>query len=172
MFRALALALTALTVLTTTGVAGASSGKQRVVVDAFVDHYAFTVGCAPFGPYAFSVEVAGDARIRVTDVLARDGSLLQSVLHIQASETNTNSVSGKSLQLHGAIQEVWDYASNTRTVSGAIFVGTGAGGTWVQDTGRITMTLDTRIAQFVAGPHEAFFGGGIDPVACAALAGS
>jgi hypothetical protein len=32
------------------------------------------------------------------------------------------------------------------------------------------MTLDTRIAQFVAGPHAAFFAGGIDPVACAALA--
>ena len=33
------------------------------------------------------------------------------------------------------------------------------------------MTLDTYEAFFVAGPHEAFFSGGIDPVVCAALGG-
>jgi hypothetical protein len=32
------------------------------------------------------------------------------------------------------------------------------------------MTLDARVAQFVAGPHEAFFGGGIEAVLCKALA--
>jgi hypothetical protein len=41
----------------------------------------------------------------------------------------------------------------------------------VQDTGKISMTLDTFEAFFVAGPHEAFFSGGIDPVVCAALGG-
>src|SRR5215210_3435204 len=165
MFRALALMLTTVAALVATGVTGASNGKQRVVVDAFVDHYSFAVDCAEFGPYAFSVEVDGTARVRVTDVLARDGLLLQTVFHIELTEMDTNSVSRKSLRLHGAVQEVWDYASNTRTLSGAVFVGTGGRGTWVQDTGRITITLDTRVAQFVAGPHEAFCAGGIDPVA-------
>ena len=65
---------------------------------------------------------------------------------------------------------MWDYASNTRTITGAVFVGNSPGGKWVQDTGRITMTLDTRIASFVAGPHEAFFATGGSILACAALA--
>ena len=102
--------------------------------------------------------------------MATDGELLQTDLPHRLQETDTNSVSGKSLRLHGAANEVWDYASNTRTITGAVFVGNSPGGKWVQDTGRITMTLDTRIALFVAGPHEAFFAGGVDLLACPALA--
>ena len=100
--------------------------------------------------FDFEVEVEGDLKVRVTDVMAADGELLQTIFHIVFKETNTNSVSGKSLQLHRAANEVWDYASNTRTITGAVFVGNSPGGKWVQDTGRITMTLDTRIALFVA----------------------
>ena len=33
------------------------------------------------------------------------------------------------------------------------------------------MTLDTREARFVAGPHEAFSAAGLDVPVCAALAG-
>ena len=40
----------------------------------------------------------------------------------------------------------------------------------IQDAGRITLTLDTRIAQFVAGKHEAYFGSGVDYAVCRALA--
>jgi hypothetical protein len=153
------------------GVAGAN-GKERVLVESFTESYAFAVDCGDFGPYAFESEVEGSVRVRVTDVLDRNGALLQTVFHIFLKETDTNSVSGKSLPLRTALHEVWDYASNTRTLSGAVFVGTEPGaGTYVQDTGRITLTLDTREAQFVAGPHEAFFGGGVDPIVCAALAG-
>lgn len=58
--------------------------------------------------------------------------------------------------MHGVKNEVWDYASNAPTASGAVYIGTERGqGTYVQDTGRIVMTLDTRVAQFIAGPHEA-----------------
>lgn len=152
------------------GVASASDGKSRVVVESFSESYAFSADCAEFGPYAFEIDVVGDVKVRVTDVVAADGELLQTEIHVVFRETDTNSVSGKSLRLHQAANEVWDYASNTRTISGAVFVGNSPGGTWVQDTGRITMTLDTRIASFVAGPHEAFFGGGLDVIACGALA--
>ena len=158
-------------VLVPAGVANVN-GKERVLVESFTESYAFAVDCGDFGPYAFENEVEGSARVRVTDVLDRDGAPLQTVFHIVLQETDTSSMSGRSLPLRTAIHEVWDYASNTRTLSGAVFVGTEPGaGTYVQDTGRITMALDTRVAQFVAGPHEAFFAGGIDPVVCAALAG-
>jgi hypothetical protein len=160
-----------LTALVAAGIAGASNGKERVVVERFTEPYALTVGCADFG-YEFEIEVAGTQKIRVTDVLADDGTLLQTVFHIALRETDTNSVSGKSLPLHGVVHEVWDYASNTRTLTGSVLVGNAPGGKWVQDTGRITITLDTRIATFVAGPHQAFFtAGGLDALACDALAG-
>ena len=173
MVRGIILTLTMAALLAPSGVAGASNGKQRVVVERFVDEFSFVaVDCSELGPYAFSVEVEGTVHVTVTDVFDRDdGSLLQTVIHVVLKETNTNSVSGKSLPLKQAVHEVWDYASNTRTLTGAAFIGTTpGGGTYVQDTGRITITLDTRVAQFVAGPHEAFFAGGIDAVVCAELA--
>jgi hypothetical protein len=163
-------AATLVAALALASVASASS-TSRVVVESFSDDYAFSVDCADFGPYAFEIEVEGHVKFRVTDVLAKDGELLQTVIHAVFRETNTNSVSGQSVKLHQAANEVWDYASNTRTITGAVFVGNAPGGNWVQDTGRIVMTLDTRIASFVAGPHEAFFGGGLDVIACRALAG-
>jgi hypothetical protein len=157
--------------LAVAGIADASNGKARVVVESFSESYAFAIDCAEFGDFDFASQVEGEVKVRVTDVVAADGEILQTILHIAFRETATNSVSGKTLPLHGAVHEVWDYASNTRTISGAVFVGNSPGGQWVQDTGRITMTLDTRIALFVAGPHEAFFAGGVDFVACPALAG-
>lgn len=69
------------------------------------------------------------------------------------------------------MHEVLDWASHTRTLSGNVALGTKpGGGTYIQETGRITMTLDTREALFVAGTHEAFVAGGIDVPVCAALA--
>lgn len=172
MIRALIAGLAATVLLAATGLAEASSGKRRVVVERFVDEYSFVaVDCSELGPYPFSIHVEGTLRVSITDVVADDGTLLQTILHFVLDETDTNSVSGKSLPLHGALHEVLDYGSNTRTMSGAVYVGTERGrGTYVQEAGRITMTLDTRVAQFVAGPHEAFFAGGIDPAVCAALA--
>ena len=155
--------------LAVSGVASAE-GKSRVVVESFSENYAFSADCADFGPYAFEIDVEGTVKVRVTDVIAPDGELLQTIIHVVFRETDTNSVSGTSMALHQAANEVWDYASNTRTISGAVFVGNSPGGNWVQDTGRIIMTLDTRIASFVAGPHEAFFGGGLDVIACRTLA--
>ena len=60
--------------------------------------------------YEFDIQVTGHERIAVTDVLAADGTLLQTVFNIGLSETDSNSVSGETLGLKGAIHEVWDYA--------------------------------------------------------------
>ena len=170
MRKRLCVASAVMAALAVVSVAAAASGKQRLIVDQFSDSYSFAVDCADFGPYDFENLVSGRERIQVTDVLSRDGTLLQTVFQMHIDETDENSETGFRLPLKGAVHEVWDYASNTRTLSGVVFIGTSPGGTYVQDTGRITMTLDTREAQFVAGPHEAFVSGGIDPVVCAALA--
>lgn len=167
MVRRLVTAVLATALLGASGVAAASNGKQRVVVEQFVEEYAFVaVDCSTLGPYDFSVAVDGTVRLMVTDVFGDDGSLQQTVIHAVLNETDTNTVSGKTLPLHGAFHEVRDYASNTRTVTGGVFMS----GAFIKDAGRIAMTLDTRVAEFVAGHHEVFFGGGIDAVICAALA--
>lgn len=164
--------ISVIAIVALTGSASAQAApKERVVVDRFTESYESTVDCGDFGPYEFKNQFAGVQKVTVTDVFARDGELLQTVLHFNVRETQTNSVSGATLSLKGAVHEVWDYASNTRTLNGKVWLGTQpGGGTYVQDTGRITMTLDTNEPIFVAGPHEAFFGGGLDVPVCAALA--
>lgn len=151
------------------GPAAAASRTERVVVDRFSDTYDLAIDCSEFGPYAFDNLVVGRERVRVTEVSA-DGELLQTVFSMTIHETDTNSVTGKVLPLHGTVHEVWDYAENTRTMDGVVWMGNAPGeGSVVQETGRIVMTLDTHEAFFVAGPHPAFFKGGIDPAVCGYL---
>jgi hypothetical protein len=172
MIKGSVLGLLVAAVLVATGTASASNAKERVVVERVVDEYSFVpVDCADVGEYAFSIKAEGTLRFTATDVFGADGTLLQTVFHIVIDEVDTNTVSGKTLPLHAAAREVWDYASNTRTQSGIVAIGASpGGGTYIQETGRITMTLDTREVLFLAGPHPAFFEGGIDPALCAALA--
>jgi hypothetical protein len=148
----------------------ASNGTQRVVVASGTLEYAFDVDCAAFGGDDFTNQVEGAFTGRLTEVLSGDGALLQTVLQGVFEETDTNSVTGAVLPLRGAIHEVLDYGPNTRTISGAAYIGKAPGpGLYIQDTGRLTHTLDTHETLFVAGPHEGWFGGD-DDIVCEALA--
>ena len=152
--------------------AGGANGKTREVVERSTFEYADSIDCSEFGPYDFDNEFSGRETFSATDVYGDDGTLLQTVFHIQFDETDTHSKSGATLSLKGNVHEVWDYTSNTRTLTGIVFIGSvPGGGTYVQDTGRITITLDTREVLFLAGPHQAFVAGGIHYPVCAALAG-
>jgi hypothetical protein len=166
----IAIAATALCVLGT-GASAEAAGKQRIVVERFSNTYELAVDCEPFGPYAFDVLVSGREHVTVTDVVADDGTVLQTVVHMRFIESNTNSESGVMVPLRRSAHEVWNWGEGTRTITGAVLVGTQrGGGTWVQDTGLITLTIDTNEPVVVAGPHEAFFGDGLDAIGCAALA--
>ena len=162
--RALAIVSAALAFV---GVAEATPGTERVRYD-FGGPYGFAIPCSPYG-YAFDVLIDGRERWLITDVFDAEGTLLRTEFHFSFTETNTNSVTGKTLSLKAEFYDVWDYVTNTRTVSNAI-IGRTADGKAFQDTGRIVMTLDTREPSFVAGPHEVFFGGGLDRVVCTELA--
>ena len=167
---ALLTALGALALGTTASASAAA--KQRVVVDRFSEPYEFAVDCSELGPYEFEVLVSGRQRVRVTDVIGADGTLLQTIFDIGLSETDTNSVTGASMTLTGAVHHVQDFVSNTRTLSGKVWSGRDAGGLLFHDVGRIEMTLDTDEVLSVAGPHDVFFGGGdVDLLACDELAG-
>jgi hypothetical protein len=61
--------------------------------------------------------------------------------------------------------------AGTLTLTGNVLVGHApGGGIRVQETGRLILDLETRLAHFVAGPHDAYLAGGSDPALCAALA--
>lgn len=147
-----------------------AAGKHRVVVDRFADSYELGIDCSEFGPYEFENLVVGHERVLVTDVFASDGELLQTVFSMGLRETDSNADTGASITLSGRVYEIWDYRDNTRTMSGKVYQSTDAGGLLVHEVGRIVMTLDTHEASFVAGPHDAFFAGGIDPLVCGLLA--
>lgn len=152
------------------GQAGAADTK-RVVVERSVQSYDFRVDCSEFGPHEFENVVEGTQRAQVTDIVAADGTVLQTVIHLTFIETDTNSVTGTSLGLKAAVREVLDWSTNTRTMTGKVALGTRpGGGPYIQEVGRIVMTIDTHETSFVAGPHDAFFAGGIDPAVCNALA--
>ena len=154
------------------GASAQAAGKTRVVVERFSQPYELSVDCSPYGPYDFDVLVMGREHMKVTEVLAADGSVLETVVRLRALETNTNSLSGAAVELRRSVHEVWDWGEGVRTISGTVWMGTRPGaGAFVQDTGRIILTIDTDEPVFVAGPHEAFFGG-LDSIVCTELAGS
>ncbi len=168
LFKALALAAGALFALA--GSAGAA-GTKRVVVERANVPYELVIDCADYGPHDFANVVTGTQHLQITEVRDAAGTLVQTIINTNFTEIDTNSQSGATLRLKGAYHEVLDHAANTRTLSGKVALGTRpGGGTYLQETGRIAMTLDTYEPFFVAGPHDAFFAGGIDVPVCAALA--
>jgi hypothetical protein len=165
MIDKLRIAITAVVVLAAVGAGpvGAANGKDRVR-ETFGGPYASSVGCG-----AFDVLVEGTERVGVTDVFDGDGTLVRTDVHVSFDEVNTNSVTGEVMLLKGTVHVRFDWAANTRTLTGVVFMGKTAEGKAFQDTGRIVITLDTSEALFVAGPHDVFFGGGIDAMGCKAL---
>ena len=144
--------------------AGAAQ-RERVLVERVTFPYDGAADCG-----TFAIEFSGVQRFTAWDIY-EDGELVQSVFIQGFKETDTHSVTGATLTLRGQARELWEYDEGTRTISGAVYVGNRPGaGTWVHDSGRITMTLEDRIASFIAGPKEVFFGGGIDAYACGVFA--
>ena len=85
--------VTLVALLATAGIASAANGKTRVQVDRFADTYLFAVDCGGFDDVA-----SGNEHVDVTEVYAADdGTLLQTVFQVGFTETDTNSVTGKTL---------------------------------------------------------------------------
>jgi hypothetical protein len=145
--------------------AAGAAQRERVLVERVSFPYEGAADCG-----TFAVGYSGVQRFKAWDIY-EDDVLVETVFIQGFKETDTHSVTGATLPLHGQVRELWDYGTGTRTMSGAIYVGTRPGaGTWVHDSGRIIMTLEDRIASFVAGPKEVFFGGGLDAFTCRVMA--
>ena len=98
------------------------------------------------------------------------GELIGFTFLIRFREVDINTATGKTLVLRGSETETWDLVAGTRTLTGAVFIGNEPGaGTFIHDTGRIVIDLDTGEAISIAGPHDGFYDG-VDETVCAALA--
>jgi hypothetical protein len=159
------LPIAALTVALLLPASADATQRERVLVERVTFPYDGAADCG-----AFAVDFAGEQRFSAWDIY-KDGELVQTVFIQGFRETNTHSVTGTTLTLRGQVRELWEYDQGTRTISGAVYIGNRPGvGTWVHDSGRITMTLEDRIASFLAGPKEVFSGGGLDAYVCRTFA--
>ena len=118
----------------------------------------------------FTMKWEGVEHVAEKDRFDAGGELIGFTLHIRFREVDTNTKTGKTLQLRGSETENWDLVKGIRTLTGAVWIGNQPGaGTFLQDTGRIVIDLETGEAISIAGPHEGFQNG-VDETVCAALA--
>ena len=130
--------------------------------------YNFTVDCSPYG-FDFANIVQGVETLFVETFYDNNGNPAKVVVHDGFIETDTNSVTGKSLPFSQTWVNTYDLVAGTRTVVGKAFVMTDPGkGIVIQDTGRVVFDAPEHVS-FDAGIHEVLYGD-IDQLACTALA--
>ena len=131
--------------------------------------YSGSFDCSEAG-YDFTMEWEGVEHVTAKERFDDSGELIGFTLHIRFREVDTNTATGKTVVLRGSETETWDLVTGIRTLTGATFIGNQPGaGTFIQDTGRIVIDLDTGEAISIAGPHDGFHNG-VDETVCAALA--
>ncbi len=140
--------------------------------DLGVFPYEFSVDCSPYG-FAFANNVLGQESLWVETFYDTDGNPVKIVVHDSFTETDTNSVTGKTLPFGGQIVETFDLVSGTRTVVGKEFLMTEPGkGVIIHDVGRVVFDAPFHVS-FEAGRHNVLHGGTgshLDQLACSALA--
>jgi hypothetical protein len=134
----------------------------------FTIPYEFTPDCSPFG-FNFQNEVVGQEEVTVDTFYDSQGTTVRVVVHDSFVDTDTNSVTGKTLPFSGNRVETFDLIAGTRTVVGRSAVMTDPGhGIVIHDTGRNVFDAPFHVS-FEAGPHDVLHGD-VDQLACSALA--
>jgi hypothetical protein len=130
--------------------------------------YEFTVDCSPYG-FAFSDEVKGEESLWIETFYDADGNAVKVVVHDGFIETDTNSVTGKTLPFSQTWVNTYDLLAGTRTVVGKALLMTDPGnGVVIQDTGRVVFDAPQHVS-FEAGQHAPLHGD-LDQFTCTALA--
>jgi hypothetical protein len=131
--------------------------------------YSFTADCSPYG-FDFANIVQGVETLFVETFYGPDGNPVKVVVHDGFTETDTNSVTGKTLPLSQTWVNTFDLVAGTRTVVGKALLMTDPGkGVVIQDTGRVVFDAPEHVS-FEAG-QQAPLHGDLDQLACTALAG-
>jgi hypothetical protein len=130
--------------------------------------YNFSVDCSPYG-FDFANIVEGVESLWIETFYDANGNPAKVVVHDGFTETDTNSVTGKTLSLSQTWVNTFDLVAGTRTVVGKALVMTDPGrGIVIQDTGRVVFDAPEHTS-FEAGQHAPLHGN-LDQLACSALA--
>ena len=164
--RALALTIVALAVALVAAVGANATPPTRE--DLPTVHYAFSIDCSPYG-FAFVNEVQGEQTNWIETFYDAQGNPVRTVTHGPFIETDTNSVTGKTLRFTGREVETIDLVAGTRTDVGQEFlmIDPGQGGV-IHAIGRVVFDAPFHVS-FEAGRQDVLHGD-IDQLACAALA--
>lgn len=154
--------------LLATGSAPAATPTRE---DIGVVPYEFSVDCSPYG-FDFAIDVRGEESVWVETFYNADGGPVRIVVHSTFRETDTNSVTRKTLRFRGLMVRTLDLVTGTRTDVGTMFRMTDPGrGIVIQDAGRVVFDAPFHVS-FEAGHHEVLHGGTashLDELACNAL---
>ena len=155
------------TAIAALAIASAAEATPPIHEDIGTIPYEFTVNCDPYG-FAFENQVVGEEEVTVDTFFNSQGEPRKVVVHDSFLETDTNSVTGKTMRFSGNRVETFDLVADTRTVVGRSFVVTDPGhGIVIQDTGRVVFDAPFHVS-FEAGPHDVLHGDA-DQLACSAL---
>jgi hypothetical protein len=136
--------------------------------DLGVFPYEFSVDCSPYG-FNFSNIVQGEESLWIETFYNAGGNPIRVVVHDGFTETDTNSVTGKTLPFSQTWVNTFDLVAGTRTVVGKAFAMIDPGqGIVIQDMGRVVFDAPYHVS-FEAGHHEVLHGD-IDQLSCSALA--
>jgi len=145
------------------------AGADAPDVTRETNPYSGSFDCSEVG-YDFTTEWEGVEHVVFKDRFDESGELIGYTFRNRFREVDTNTATGETVVMRGSETENWDLVAGIRTLTGATFIGNVPGaGTFIQDTGRIVIDLDTGEAISIAGPHDGFHNG-VDETVCAALA--
>ena len=143
-----------------------AASASAPAVERWSEPYSDSFDCG-----AFVNEWSGTEGVTVKDWFDAAGELSRFTLQVRFREVDTNSETGDSVVLHGSVNETYDFVAGTRTVVGAVYMGSQRGaGTFIHDSGRLIENVDTGELISEAGVHEGYFAG-VDELVCAALEG-
>ncbi len=146
--------------------ASASASATREQVGSFP--YTINLDCNPYG-FHFSAEADGVETLFIETLTDGEGHATRVVVHDSFQETDSNSVTGKTLRFSGNTTSTYDLGTGTRTVTGRVYLMTDPGeGVVIHDSGRVVFS-DPSVISFVAGPHQALYGD-LDEMVCTVLA--
>jgi hypothetical protein len=149
--------------------AATASAETTTNEKAVLIPYAFTVDCSPY-EFAFSNIVQGVETDRLHTFYDAGGHPVKIVDQGGFVETDTNSVTGKTLSFSQDWIVTFDLIAGTRTVAGKAFLMTDPrSGVVIRDTGRVVFDAPEHVV-FESGPNHEVLHGDLDQLACTALA--
>jgi hypothetical protein len=128
----------------------ATASAQRPVVEVFSRPYVGSVPCSG----GFNDNFQGTFSRRVTTFFDASGNPVTMHVRFSGHETDTNSVTGKTIAARQSFTVVIDLATGTLSYHGQVWMSNGGGqGSLFQDTGNVVFDGDGNLIK-EAGPHE------------------